>query len=430
MNDKLEIKGYWWLPSNPDKTVAGILTYIPTKSIKLELFGSLEDEDNLSVFTTERQEMIILGATSDAKDITLINNFRSISLNFSAQFPIIRYSCQYLIVGGHINGLDDARFFKSVVRLPLLGEWCPPSQIHTPIFQGKDEQGNKGQSVTIQFSTQKDQMAHIDIDSNTTLTIEGEVMYQGDHFEPQFSQYTFLQLNKKNKSSIKDFLKDIFLFEQFLSIATLDSVLCSKILLFDDENYQEYTSGDKYYHPIELIYVQREYLVPKIKKAYDFLFDFKSIKDDISYIIKKWYTENSDIAPIRQHLVESIKPKRVFSSTDFLIVIQAIEGFYYRFRRDDNESLRNVLSNLISEFSDIDILNNNEINISQVVDSRHYYSHFMNKSKKTNALDGWELYKLTKQIRLLLICCVLNFMGFDNSAINMILKQSYNSLLE
>ena len=25
-NEKLECKGYWWLPNNPNKTIAGVLT--------------------------------------------------------------------------------------------------------------------------------------------------------------------------------------------------------------------------------------------------------------------------------------------------------------------------------------------------------------------------------------------------------------------
>lgn len=30
-NEKLECKGYWWLPNNPNKTIAGVLTYIPNE---------------------------------------------------------------------------------------------------------------------------------------------------------------------------------------------------------------------------------------------------------------------------------------------------------------------------------------------------------------------------------------------------------------
>ena len=37
LDEKLECKGYWWLPNNPNETVAGVLTYIPDEKILLEL---------------------------------------------------------------------------------------------------------------------------------------------------------------------------------------------------------------------------------------------------------------------------------------------------------------------------------------------------------------------------------------------------------
>lgn len=53
----------------------------------------------------------------------------------------------------------------------------------------------------------------------------------------------------------------------------------------------------------------------------------------------------------------------------------------------------------------------------------------MNKSKKPNTLDGWDLYNLTFKLRKLLICCILNFIGFEYDEINRLLNQSNNNLL-
>ena len=157
------------------------------------------------------------------------------------------------------------------------------------------------------------------------------------------------------------------------------------------------------------------------------MFDYKSISKQYPHIIQKWYTEKEDITPIRAHLIESIKDKRVFSSIDFLIIIQALEGFCTRFRTEN--SLSKMLEAIISEFSGIDKLKNDNITIKQVVDSRHYFSHFMEKTKKPNTLDGHDLYNLTFKLRKLLICCILHFIGFDYLQINQILNKSNNNLL-
>ena len=39
LDQKLEYKGYWYLPSSPEKKIAGNLTYYPNEKIVLELFG-------------------------------------------------------------------------------------------------------------------------------------------------------------------------------------------------------------------------------------------------------------------------------------------------------------------------------------------------------------------------------------------------------
>src|SRR5690606_744517 len=100
--------------------------------------------------------------------------------------------------------------------------------------------------------------------------------------------------------------------------------------------------------------------------------------------IKKWFAEKEGIAPIRTHLIESIKPIRIFTSIDFLIVIQALEGFCWRFRKDELEkiakdkpkkkqaTLGDMICLLKSEFSTISKIKKDDIVIQQVVDSRHY----------------------------------------------------------
>ena len=67
--------------------------------------------------------------------------------------------------------------------------------------------------------------------------------------------------------------------------------------------------------------------------------------------------------------------------------------------------------------------------IDYIRDSRHYYSHLLPPGKKPNVVDGHELYDLNHKLRKLLLCCILNFIGFNNNEINMIFSKSHNSYL-
>ena len=48
LDEKLECKGYWWLPNNPNETVAGVVTYMPDEKILLELIGAFDLRKTLS----------------------------------------------------------------------------------------------------------------------------------------------------------------------------------------------------------------------------------------------------------------------------------------------------------------------------------------------------------------------------------------------
>lgn len=43
LDDKIEYRGFWYLPSDPENSVAGTVTYYPNERIVLELIGSFGD---------------------------------------------------------------------------------------------------------------------------------------------------------------------------------------------------------------------------------------------------------------------------------------------------------------------------------------------------------------------------------------------------
>lgn len=439
MTERIEIKGYWWLPSSPDDNVAGVLTYTPNESIKLELIGQLKPSSSAIEEMIDREdEDVIFGISSDAKEISLINCYASGgSLNFSCQFPIQRYNCQHLIIGTHVESLNDNHFFKAQINIPFLSLWATPKSLEETWFR-KD----KYEKCTIAFKTEPKYIETVDIE-NYKFSIEGVVDFYGDHFEPKINQKTIVEITNESDFSLNDIIKKIFFFEQFISFATLKPIESSKIVLFDKSKFQTYCNDKKHFFPIEYIHIyhgKKDKKEQSLTERSNFLFSYDTIKEEFPSVLKKWYSEQDDIAPIRHHLIECVRQKGVFSSIDFLVVIQAIEGFWWRFRDDDyrhknnvksnnNTSLKTILESLIIEFKDIDRLKLNEINIEEVVDSRHYFSHFVYKSKKPHAKDGLELYHITKQIRKLLICCLLNFIGFSNDQISHIVKESNSSFL-
>ena len=163
------------------------------------------------------------------------------------------------------------------------------------------------------------------------------------------------------------------------------------------------------------------------ERFWEFLFVYETIKESFSSIICKWYAEK-DMSPIRAHLIDSVGHRGTFCSNDFLIVAQAVEGFYCRFRKD-GQNLTTILYNLRKEFSDISILELSDYDIDCIRDTRHYLSHLLPPGKKEHVVEGHDLYNLNHKLRKLLLCCMLNFVGFNNQAINGVFSKSHNSYL-
>lgn len=443
LDDKIEYRGFWYLPSDPENSVAGTVTYYPNEKIVLELIGSFGDS-LMDVFKDNKEETVLYGKTSDAKDITLLQCRQSYSLNFSARFPILRFTCDYMIVGKHILGLDEKCQYWAMVRIPELTYWCHPEAIGLNYLNGDGEKdiSRIALSFNIKYRDEENIIDEVQIDENTSIVLLRGVNFNESEqrLRPKIEQYTYIEVRKKNTTSIKELLSDIFMFEQFLSFATLKIVKCSFITLFNQDLYQE-VKGRKYYKAIEVIhpFFDRQNIESKPTKSYDFLFNHTTIKEIYPEILRKWYNEPMELAPIKGHLISSLEKKKVYSSVDFLIVVQAIEGFYRRFRsakyrKEHNiegkasSKLHPMLTELLSEFSDIDLLKRNTIDIDAVVDSRIYFSHFMPKTSSLKAIDGWELLEEARKLRILLLCCVLSLLGFNNEQINDVLNKSNSRL--
>jgi hypothetical protein len=437
LDQKLEYKGYWFLPSAPDTKVAGIVTYYPNEKITLELIGAFDD--GIETLFSDKMEPVIYGKTSDAKDVSLIQCYQYSSLNLAAEFPIARYACNYMFVGKHIDSLDQKCHYRVWFKIPELSFWCHPYAIQSNIYFDKEGQRAKGMclSFNTEYRSENDIISSVDIDDETSILLKKGIDFDATtcYLHPQLEQYTYVEILKKNESSIHDLLTDIHVYEDFISLATLSTVKSSEITFFDDELYQQ-CGEDKYYKTINFIRPDpdRVDLTGNIRQS--FLFDYSAVKDIYSNVINAWYNVPSELYPIRSHLIDSLKKKQVFDSVDFLILIQAVEGFWWRFRdavynnpKKGKVSLKLIITELVNEFKEVKLLTEASMDIDAIVDSRHYYSHFLPKSKKPKTLDGIKLFEESKKLRILLICCILSFVGFNNSQIDSIFQSSHLLLL-
>lgn len=416
-------KGFWFLPENTEKKIPGILYYEVNKEIRLELIGGF-DVTPQDMFSSDSQSMkIIYGITSNNEKITLFRCFRSGSWNSSSPYPITNYRCYYFFKGQHINNISSEVFNKIQVEFSSLYEWCPSNGIsHSITFSEDNENEITGTSFGLSKKDLWEKSVQIDSDFTLRIYTDAEVKNRSDR-EYNLIQNTILEIEcHTSKKTFSDFLNRVEIFRQFLSLATLSPINLLKTTFFDNDSFQELNNGRRDIDSVPLYFIKdREETVGR--QTHEFLFKYQDIADVFPEIINKWYSCGKSLTPIRNHLMLSLEPKKKFTSLDFLIIVQALEGYHRRFiseKRDDSLKLRNRLEGLIHLFKDVNKVSNSQIIIDQVVKSRNYYSHFFDKNN--DVLEGVKLYELTNQLRFLLICCVLHLIGFNVEEMNKLLN--------
>lgn len=425
MQESREFKGIWYLPGQPEKSVAGILYYKKADSIKLELIGSLSEGSNpiFSFFSkgTEEQKLIY-GESSDGKKITLVNCFKGASsYNLSCSFPVTSFDCQYIIVGKHLAEPDEQCFTKIKVLTPALSYW-PDSLLIREEIDFKD-QGITSFKINLDPKT----IVHseVDLGSKLKLSLATSGTMTGQKIYPEsvkINQVTYFHIETvSEKLSFFELLQQVGLFIQFLSLATYSDQYPVEIKLEDDDDYFQY-EAEKIPTEIELFTINRNE-DSKYSKA-DFLFSFRDIEEDFNSVIQRWYSLSKDLMPIRNHLLNSIKRKTMFNSLDFLIVVQALEGYHTRFINKKRVTLKSRIESLFDLYSpDVQKIAKIDIDAQIVVNTRDYYSHFFEMDKKVFIKEGIELFRLTEKLRLLLICCILDLIGFSKQKINEIINK-------
>lgn len=183
MNERIEYKGYWFIPNNSDNAIAGVLTFTPQKSMILELIGEFDSgKTPIETFFDRTHFPIIHGISSDAKQISLINCHPSGGkLNPSCSFPISRYSAQYILVGKHIQNFDNKIFNWAKIVIPSLTNWCLPKVLKQEFSLDNED---KTRDINISFNIEeiKSPISSVYINQTTTLNIKASVDFDGSTF--------------------------------------------------------------------------------------------------------------------------------------------------------------------------------------------------------------------------------------------------------
>lgn len=415
MKNELQIDGYWWLPSIPDNKIAG--TFYNTSNQYLKVFGSFYPNDILSSSKRESPS-IILGEDEKGNKITLIEISKKETRNISGLFSILQYQIQYCIKGIHLNSINDLIFNEIEFRIESLTSW----KNYYPVKHSIPCKNDKLTSdFNLSYSASSEEKVY-ELGNEFELSINHRAYPREIHKEEIIvTQYHIASIKSKNNKSFTELLDKAYRFKFFLNMAAVRQNDFLTLNLYSNE----LNDGAKTPKTIELFFNKKSQntkyqFTPNNKK---YLFYFDDVEDIFPELIKKWFSFDKEMMPIIHHLVNSLEQKNTFNSTDFLIIVQALEGYHRRFvckKQNRKTDLKDRLQALADLFNK-EIPCFNDFKMQNIANTRNYYSHFYKKEDKV--IEGVELYHVTSKLRYLLICCLLKEIGIEVEKIKIILEK-------
>ena len=456
MTEKFEIKGEWFLPTDKDKRVHGTLIFDPLDGTDLELYGSLGGD---ILFPEFKNQEIILGLTSESKQITLTNCLMTktggvtLVQGEEAGKPSTTYSIRYLLIGVHVNTIDDLKFNQISTEIFNLGEWVGISGFKHQEFNSETFR-NKEIKVEYKLPTPID--FEIDNDTKGTFSfitnIPGLSRYQK---YVSINQRVEFQVESIVEKNITELLEYTFTFQNFLTLALYKSTYPLSISLNGEKHKKNLGNGEKYNKTIELYFSSRNFKTnEKPKFDIEMIFHYRSIQNDFPLVIKNWYSKYKLLEPAFDLVFEQFYNSNGFTVNTFLNLAQSAETFHarvhnhtkiprseYKIMKDDilssvpteyhswlkdqfnfgnNLNLHARLSEMTEKYSNVildKILGDKKQFVLNVKYSRNYYTHYSKDGHK-KALKGVELFYLSERLKILLVCSFLIEVGFDREKLS------------
>lgn len=457
MTEKFKITGEWFIPTNTENRIHGILSFDPIEGTELELYGSLTEDNFFPEFLNQE---IILGITSNSEQITLFSCTMTKSggatLVVGEEFgkPSTTYFIEYLLKGLHVQSSNELIFNQISSELFNLGEWIGISGFNriNNVFQDT----TKKNIITIEYKLPED--IEFEINDNT----KGKFIFrakQSDHTRYQksvtISQRVEFQVISNKEKTISELLKYIFTFQNFLTLAFYKSTYPLSITLRGEKHKKDYGNGELYQKTIKLYFSSRNLKInEKPKIDLEMIFTYGVIESNFPSIIRNWFSKYEVFEPAFDLVFEQFYNGNSFSVNTFLNLAQSAETFHARihnhtkipskqyekmkedilkitpseyhswltdqFNFGNNLNLHSRLTELADKYSNniLDrILGDKSQFVLNVKNSRNYYTHYSKKGQK-NALKGAELYYLSEKLKILLVCSFLMEVGFDRDKLS------------
>lgn len=444
LDERLEMRGNWWLPDAPAKKIGGILKYDPVEGPRLELtdaFHSRVAPNRYFPLDPARRIPAIQGV-AEGKEVTLVDTYLSTTLHFPVQ-EVSSARHGIVLVGAHLPNRESIRPRSLAITYDHLDPWVDISGIdvqqtgplkwsitvHKP--EGHTWPLADGSSLSIEFSQEgpglSAGLAH------TSVTQHAHVLFEFPDPCP-----------------FDEALRRISRFRLLLSLGVGRATRTTSVQLWLPPSDDQTVAGAALGEPVEVLVARDEPggSATRVIPA-QMVFTFADIKDRFAELCNKWFSEDESLRVVHDLYLSARGNRSAYLASRFLNLVQALESYHRlttggaRLAPDEfddrlnrvvegapldlkrwvKESLSHCNEKTLSARLRELIRSNPQVitpvpgdNVGsfrrKVVQTRNYLTHFDPLVKESAAI-GEELYHLCLPLRRLMEYHLLIDLGFD-----------------
>lgn len=328
----------------------------------------------------------------------------------------ITFSVKYFITGHGsakiVSSLDSKVYRYCYADYPSLRGWAFKNILKHSVCE---------QNNIISWNATDGIRFEVEIENGIKFSIVSGISSYFAIYDQSIKQSTRVLISSEKEESIEKFTRLIAEFSRFLSLATFAKQSPSAITLKRNE---------------DIFPLSEEHLKFSVCESeqppFGTVIKFEEIVAKRSEVLIRWHENYEQMSPITKRLVQSVtEQKDDFDAPDFLIIAEALDGYFKRFENNrdgkDTRKYKDQITKLLEKFEDVTVLQQCNLDATVLAHSRNKYSHLIpdNDMKGIEkAVSGDGLFYLTQQAIVLLTCCVLDNLGLTSDEINICFKDS------
>ena len=341
MTTPFEASGFWHLPSDPSRKVAGTLRYSAEDGLRLSLTGSF-GEGTVSERKAGKYPVIhgIVDDSPCGRAFTLVSCFRSALSVRMPGFATEEIRANEAYGGEHFLSEDDLSFDAVSLRPPILDDWIDTT--------GMRIEPPAGEESDTRFHYSRPEMASFPLD---TRTLKIGVAWSASQSRRSFSFHENVGIRIENLGHIsakKVFQKYIYPLRNFFTLASDHPCELDSIVFFNGSVETADVEGPSpIHHLAQPIYLSKE--PKKDLLAHDMLFTYEDVKHYLPSIFPKWFEFSEIFKPFCVSYFGLLYAPDAFVDGRFLRLIESMV-LLFRDLGDHDDSLGPALDEAVKTF--------------------------------------------------------------------------------